>query len=305
MRIWFNNKKADFKIFKSEKFLLLPLFNKEIIDKDKDFKNSKWLNYIPYLVEYSSLDEADIILYHDKLDIGIIESIQLALQHRKKVVAFYNDDNSKPSTLPDCVDLYRTSLYRSTQKVNEFSLPAWSEDFGTPDALSIRYKLAKPVIGFCGAYTHSIRQEAIFQLNNNTDIETNFIIRDNYWGGNIHGKQLREEYVENIINSDLILCCRGAGNFSYRLFETMSLGRIPIIVNTDIALPCEDVIDWRSISIWIDNVLDINKAIYDFWTRTSNADYIYLQKKIRQTYDQFISPAGFTQYLSLKYKQST
>jgi hypothetical protein len=304
MKIWFDSKKIDLSVFKSEKFLLLPLFEKEIINRDRDFKNSKWSDYISHLIQLTPIQEADIIVYHDKLDTGIIDNIQLATQYNKKIIAFYNDDNSTPSTLPSCVDLYRTSLYKSKQKINEFILPAWSEDFGIPGTLTIRTKTDKPVVGFCGAYTHSIRQDVITQLQINSNIETNFIIRNSYWGGEIHGRQIREEYIDNINNSDLVLCCRGAGNFSYRLFEAMSLGRIPIIVDTDIALPCNDIIDWKSISIWIDDVCDINKIINNFWSQISNTNYIALQQKIRLIYDQYISPAGFTQYLSLKYSST-
>jgi hypothetical protein len=301
MKIWFDNKKIDLSIFKSEKFLLLPRFDRETINKDKDFKDSKWSGEISHLTRYTEIEEADIIVYHDKLDTGIIDTIQLATQYNKKIVAFFNDDKSIPSTLPDCVDLYRTSLYKSKQKKNEFSLPAWSEDFGATETLNIRTKANKPIVGFCGAYTHSIRHEAITQLKKNNNIETDFVIRSSYWGGNVHGEQIRREYIANINNSDLVLCCRGAGNFSYRLFETMSLGRVPIIVDTDIALPCEDIIDWKKIGIWVSNINDINTAIFLFWNNITNDGYRELQNTIRNTYRKFLSPPGFTQYLHLKY----
>ena len=37
---------------------------------------------------------------------------------------------------------------------------------------------------------------------------------------------------------------RGAGNWSFRFFETLSAGRIPVLIDTDSALPLEDRVDW-------------------------------------------------------------
>jgi hypothetical protein len=301
MKIWFDKDKTDLNIFKSEKFLLIPFLKKEIINTDNDFKNAnEWIEFIAKYVQFVSESDADVFVYHDKLDTEIGKTIQLANKYNKKIIAFYNDDNGTPTALPDCVDLYRTSLYKSKQKSNEFSLPAWSADFGSTNLL-IRKKEKMPIIGFCGAFTHPLREAAINQLRSNTAIETNFVIRNNYWGGNIHNQQIRAEYINNINNSDLILCSRGAGNFSYRLYESMSLGRVPIIINTDIVLPCNDVINWKEISVWVDDVMDINNEINRFWSNLTDKEYFLLQRKIRGLYERYISPAGFTHYLNLKY----
>ena len=304
MKIWFNRDKVNLNDFNNaEKFLLIPFFDKSIVKSNRDFKNAdNWIEYISQIVKETTKEDADIFVYQDKLDSNISELIQLANESNKKIIAFYNDDNSASTALPHAVDLYRTSLYKSKQKINEFALPAWSEDFGIPERLTIRSKVNNPVVGFCGAYTHPIRKIAISQLKQNININTSFNIRNNFWGGSIHNQQIRGEYIDNINECDLVLCCRGAGNFSYRLYEAMSLGRIPIIVNTDIVLPCDDIIDWSSISIWVNDVDDINTAIDKFWCNTTNDQYIALQYKIRQVYEQYISPAGFTRYLSLKYR---
>jgi hypothetical protein len=304
MKIWFDRSNLDVTSFASEQFLLTPFFNKRVIKENKDFKNAEyWIQSISFLIQETDIEDADVLVYHNKLDINISNTIQLANQYNKPVLAFYNDDNVRPAALPKCVDLYRTSLYKSKQKDNEYSFPAWSEDFGTPERLSLRPKNIKPTVSFCGAFTYHIRQKAITQLKKNSDIETSFIIRNNFWGGRIHDLQLREDYIDNINTSDLVLCCRGAGNFSYRLYETMSLGRVPVIIDTDIVLPCEDIIDWESICIRVKNIEDINSSINNFWNKISYNEYISMQSRIRQTYEQFICPPGFTRYLLLKYSK--
>ena len=70
-------------------------------------------------------------------------------------------------------------------------------------------------------------------------IITNFIYRKKYRAGAKSQKDLQSttlEYYENLLDSDYILCIRGAGNFSIRLYETLMVGRIPIFVNTRLYL---------------------------------------------------------------------
>lgn len=57
---------------------------------------------------------------------------------------------------------------------------------------------------------------------------------------------MRREYVRSVFTNPYSLCIRGAGNWSYRLFETLSAGRIPLLIDTDTALPLEGEIDWDS-----------------------------------------------------------
>ena len=71
-------------------------------------------------------------------------------------------------------------------------------------------------------------------------VKTNFIYRENYRGGAITTEQRTKttlEYYNNILESDYVLCVRGAGNFSVRLYETLMMGKIPVFVNTDCLLP--------------------------------------------------------------------
>ena len=77
-------------------------------------------------------------------------------------------------------------------------------------------------------------------------MDTNIVLRPSFYGGAAGGDpdaqlQARTGYVENLVASDYVLCARGAGNFSYRLYETLSCGRIPVFVDTDCVLPHEDV----------------------------------------------------------------
>lgn len=301
MKIWYDKSKLDLNNFKQEKFLFLPLFDKKVIDRDYNFKNNKWIETINEHVEYTSIEDADYLVYHDKFDNGISDFIKTTQSFdHKPILAFYNDDDSRPISkkLPNNLHIFRTSIDKQFQRSNEHALPAWSADLlGDRNNISIRDKMSKPVISFCGALTHPSRSHAINILAKNDKIETSFIIRNSFWGGSIHDPILREEYINNMRESDIVLCCRGAGNFSFRLYECMSLGKIPLIIDTDLALPCSDEIDWEKTSI-ITQGDGINNAVNTFWEHMQPTYYEKLQNHIRHLYNSLINPAGFTSYIS-------
>lgn len=105
-----------------------------------------------------------------------------------------------------------------------------------------------------------IRQRALKALCSSEIVRASIIERDRYFGyfDPIARIQLRDEYLHNLFSSDYILCVRGAGNFSIRLYETLAAGRIPVIVDTDLALPCADVVDWQGLGVWI-SIGDIDR----------------------------------------------
>lgn len=299
MKIWFDKDKTNFKKFTSEQFLLLPLFRDEVINKDNDFKyNNQWKESIGKLVSFTSKEDCDVFLFPEKLNEKINEYIIESKKYNKKIIAFFNDDYDKPSCLDNNVILYRTSLFKSKQKNNEYAMPAWSQDFTDVIPFKPRVKKDIPTVSFCGFFSDPIRSKSIEILNKNKNIETNFIIREAFWGGNPHNTSIRNEYINNIMNSDLVLCTRGAGNFSYRLYEALSCGRIPIFIDTDCALPCEDKINWKDLCIFIEDINNLNTHINNFWQNITPSEYTDRQIHARQAYEEFLSPNGFAKYVS-------
>ena len=105
----------------------------------------------------------------------------------------------------------------------------------------------------------------------------------------------RREYVENIAESDYVLCARGIGNFSYRLYETLSMGRIPIFIDTDCVLPLDFDIDWRDYCVWVDtgDVDRIGDRVLEFHESLSDAEFEERQRAARRVWETHISPEGF------------
>ena len=134
-----------------------------------------------------------------------------------------------------------------------------------------RKKSEKPTISFCGYVAsfpkrhiyrllgrldkvagHDVRYRTLRLLETSPLVNTKFVRRNAYWGGALKFRNdplkvetIREQYWNNLLESDYVVCVRGAGNFSYRFYEALSAGRIPLLIDTDCVLPLEGEIDWK------------------------------------------------------------
>lgn len=243
----------------------------------------------------------------------------------KKILILFNSDYTYNIEIPDSIIL-RTSFYKSTQKDNEYAFPGWSVDTTTYSDRGF-YVLPKsklPEVSYCGYVDYSdrnkiglkqkvkeflkkesvdlysigpkIRGKAVRKLLSDKKVKTNFIIRDGFWG-HLKGDRnpTRREYAENMLSSPYALVTRGAGNFSFRLYEVLSCGRIPVFINTDCVLPYDMLIDWKKYMVWIEEkeINAIGDKITAFHNKISDKDFLELQVSIRKLYEEWISPVGF------------
>jgi len=70
-----------------------------------------------------------------------------------------------------------------------------------------------------------------------------------------------------------VLCPRGCENYSFRVFEALAFGRVPVIIDTDMVLPGS--IDWQKVAIVVpfeqlDSIHD--RIVRDHWDRSA-ADF--------------------------------
>jgi len=261
------------------------------------------------------------------------EFAEQARQSGKQMVIFFWSDYNEDLDIADVI-MFRTSLYRSKKKSSEFAMPAWSEDFVMKymnGKVPIRPKSPKPRVGFCGfaeAITPQLliknhikkilhfiginkgeirpplRGKALKILAKDNRIDTNFIIRKSFLGGALNKdgtmnpiimNKTRQEYLKNLRESDYILCVRGAGNYSYRLYETLCCGKIPVFLDTDCVLPYDFEIDWQKYCVWVDikELPFIAEKIVEFHDARSPKDFLELQYQCRQLWEQRLSPEGF------------
>lgn len=250
---------------------------------------------------------ADFFVYPikwEKKSLELKSFLAHASKHNKKTLVFFNDDSDENMDLDEQnIFVFRTSFYRSTKKNNEIAMPGWAFDYGHQ---SYRKKEDRPIVGFCGCYTNNIyRRRSLESLINSDTIIKNFILYDQFWAGreqqvkenldHAYAHDVRSKFIDNIKNSDYVLCCRGSGNFSYRLYETLSAGRIPIIIDTDIVLPHEDKIPWNDISVWVkkENIDKIDNIVLKDYDSMSQAEFLERQKTCREIYEDYIRPTSF------------
>lgn len=249
-----------------------------------------------------------------------LPAIEQARRLGKPVLLFNPEDNVAP--LPTGYGVvYRDSMEASRRLSHEMVMPAFSKDFyGADRQMVVRQKRAEPVVGFCGYVSTPLRRmiyrlqlrrqkviglelrhHALAALDSAPGIRTNFVRRSEFWGGAVGRPsaerdqaqvKVRDEYLQNLIDSDYTLCCRGAGNFSYRFYETLSLGRIPLFIDTDCALPFDDKIDWRKHCVWVErrDLSRIGRVVREFHDRLDATEFEALQRSNRELWESYLRP---------------
>jgi GR25 family glycosyltransferase involved in LPS biosynthesis len=130
---------------------------------------------------------------------------------------------------------------------------------------------------FVGALTHPCRKKIFDELSNNQDYA--FHIK-NKWSSDLYKAEM--DLFETVIKrSKFTLCPRGYGTTSFRLYEAMKFGSVPVYISDSFHLPYKDIIDWNDICVLIpteaiDNIDTILKLI----TKTKYEKMISNIKKI-------------------------
>lgn len=279
------------------------------------------------------VSQADFILlphdyfYVTKNNPAYLEEYRaLAKQSGKKLLIFDFSDFSERIIDESEAIIFRVAAYRSALQPNEMIMPPFVEDLSQYQPIQYRQKQNEPVVGFCGfaglsdlkskikshlknllqrgPYRQGIyfREQAMKWLENTAGIKTNFIKR-NFFSSHkktvsLPPEQLRREYIENMMNSDLALVVKGDANFSFRFYEALSLGHVPVFVNTDCVLPLEDKIDYKKFILFVDyqDLPQIRERVKQFWSKMNNEEFQSMQRMARQTFEQYLNMASFLKY---------
>ncbi len=250
---------------------------------------------------------------------------ELSKKFDKKVIVFFPGDSDEKVVFSNAI-VFRNSQYRAVKAHNEIIMPAFAVDLANGEPI-YRDKGVEPVIGFCGwaglgtpldwlrygmeyirtqgVYKKGLyfRRKTIKILEKEKRIKTNFIIRSSYTGNmktiGLSPEVARREYIENMKNSDFILAPKGDGNFSVRFYEALSLGRIPLLIDTDCSLPLEDIIDYSTFIVKVDyrNIDNTGKIVKEFYKTLSKEDYVEMQKSARKAFDSYLRIDAFFTYM--------
>jgi hypothetical protein len=249
----------------------------------------------------------------------------------KEMLVFYQaDDVDAHVDLPNAL-MFKTSMTGASRRANEYAQPAWCDDLllrYRGEKVELREWHERPVVGFCGnAPPHGMtraramaeraqqrlgrslmaaRARAIATLEQARDVDTEFVFRDAALcdaDGNVgihnSSRAYHEEFVQNVVDTDYTLCTRGWGNFSFRLYETLCLGRIPILIDTDCVLPNTEHVDWSSLCVVVPEAdLDTLVARVLAHHRALTPErFAERQQECRQVWARHLSPEGFARDL--------
>ena len=272
-------------------------------------------------------------LWNGKANIGeAMRLSDLAARHNKQVIVWHKGDLAPLIPFENSL-LFAPGLNRSHFTASQRACPVFIDDplplYGH-GRKPYRNKASKPSVGFCGfaamgaiktlwsfvqgirfncesqlglnGYsTESIipatflRAKALDQLSKHPAIETNFVIRDRYTGPSAVS-ETEQVFYNNILDTDYTLCVRGNGNWSYRFYQTLACGRIPIFVDTDCVLPQSSQIDWKKYCVWVDRseLNHVSELLLDFHRSRSERDFADLQRSCRALWEEQFSLNRFT-----------
>lgn len=134
------------------------------------------------------------------------------------------------------------------------------------------------------------RKRALRELSRSPLVTSNFLVRSTFSGSSKTAQGdlavLRQEFVDNILGSDYGLAVRGDPNISTRLFEVCSLGRIPLLLDTQCVLPFETEINYRNFCVIVDyrDIRQLPEHLAQFHKNISPERFKEMQRIAREMY---------------------
>lgn len=268
--------------------------------------------------------------------------INKALHLDKKVWQYSAGDYGKTGN--NKVDTFRLGGFDSKLSTNTYILPSFISDPYTkiPQKFRSLVKAERPQVGFVGhasnAFNKRLKEFFLFIVYNfkrwikkvdtdyqafypsakkrfqllslleqNPVIKTDFLYREQYRAGAKTAEQKQQttiEFFQNMERNPYTFCLRGVGNFSVRFYETLAMGRIPVVVDTDFRLPLSSKINWAKHCIMAkeDKIME---ALIDFHQKISPEDFKIMQKNNRALWKTHLERQAYFLNIYTIFKENT
>ena len=289
----------------------LSLLPKEYKDKIMSMANTETRNALKSIYEVedvfcNSIEESDVYVIpfcgiHDNPGFHIEkwkDEISYAVKLGKKVVYFIGSDNNGVVNVSEKYGLiFRTSGFLSESKSNVYGCPTVNIDIGKPETYKTELS-----ISFTGCFHSSdkgqysgsgkydgVRRKILSNLLKTHPDKCKFNLRTG-WGAK--SRKERIEFLKNMNDNLYSLCVRGGGNYSFRFGESLMMGRIPILIDTDCILPFENEIPYDTNCVRIkpenfDRIFDVVQEYHDAHTEEELID---IQKQNRIIWEEYFIP---------------
>jgi hypothetical protein len=141
-------------------------------------------------------------------------------------------------TIFACCGTFKTPLTETTKVVQ---LPLLCDPHENVTSKTIKkYKGS-----FCGRETHHLRKKLFEIFGKNSEYYFNINDSCNLSKENI-------DNFKNILNDSYFsFCPRGYGPSSYRLYESLQFGSVPVYISDDLWLPFKDEVDWEDFCVLV------------------------------------------------------
>ena len=143
----------------------------------------------------------------------------------------------------------------------------------------------KYLASFVGSTTHNIRNKMIEAIQDRDDI----YLHTKGWEQNIHIDQFTD-FINSSLESKFVLCPRGYGASSFRLYEAMQLGAVPIYISDSFWLPWTHELNWNDFCVMITE--DKIENIHEILESIDDKTYQKMQDKIKEVYDNYFTLEG-------------
>lgn len=176
------------------------------------------------------------------------------------------------------IDLGSVVMFYTSRKTKRgFDIPLLRNKLKTPIIKPRKRYLAS----FVGRYdTHPIRMKMRSSLSNLKGIYID------------EGDGKQESYVDIMLRSRVALCPRGHGGSSFRFYEAMQLGVVPLLISDIDTRPFKDYIDWNSMSFFVKDPQEIPKLLKN----TNNAKLRKMGKLAKMTYRNQLTYGKWCKY---------
>jgi hypothetical protein len=141
---------------------------------------------------------------------------------------------------------------------------------------------------FVGSLTHPIRNDMAHHLNNKPNCE----IKVKNWSPHVDNNEFNN-FINLASKSKFLLCPRGYGLNSFRLYEAFQLGCVPVIITDILYLPWTDELNWQDFSVII-HASNVDK-IYDILNSIDQTTYNNMINKGIEVYDKYFTLNGMYQ----------
>jgi hypothetical protein len=258
---------------------------------------------------------------------------QLAVSKGKKMLVYTGGDYGKTFN-DSVIITWRNAGFKKSNDQQSIAIPSFMNDPSERDeiVLQVHDYQEQPLLSFTGFATNSFKEQLrislstligninrlleidtsdaqsiynaagkrfayLKELESNPTIKTDFIYRDSYRAGAVtqeQREQTTKEFYQNLNDAPYTFCLRGAGNFSVRFYESLALGKIPVLIDTDVQLPLEQLIDWDQHICRVAPHENVTERLMEFHKSHTAFSFEALQRSNRVLYENYlVRPAYF------------